>query len=383
MFFGPGDMALASTLGGFAVAYLMRPIGALVLGHYGDRVGRRPMMLLSMGLMTGAMFATACLPTYEQAGALSGVCLILLRCLMAFSVGAEYTGVVAYLLEGARPARRGLIASLAAASSEVGALLAAGVFDGNRACSERDLTFRVGLAHSVRCWRRVGRACLDCAVIHHRDADLRAPVAERGGLAVATQAGVARASAGPQPRLCDLGAGIGHLLCGDHIRANVLVSVRGMSEADALRVATGAALVVILVTPLFGLLSDRIGRRPVLVALCATSVVAPVAMFQLMGSGPLMQSLIGAFALAILGGGVSAVGAVATAEQLPIEGRMSGLALGATTATAIFGGVVPYLSQVLLERLNWPAIPGVMIAIVGLIFLPLLWAMPETRPNPP
>jgi MHS family proline/betaine transporter-like MFS transporter len=121
VFFGGGEASLITTLGGFAVAYLMRPFGAIVFGHIGDRYGRKPMMLLSMGLMSAAMLATALLPTYAQIGPAAGWLLILLRCLMGFSVGGEYTGVVAYLMEGARADRRGLITSLASAASEVAA----------------------------------------------------------------------------------------------------------------------------------------------------------------------------------------------------------------------------------------------------------------------
>jgi MHS family proline/betaine transporter-like MFS transporter len=127
VFFGPGAASLAAALGGFAVAYLMRPIGAVVFGHIGDRRGRRPMLLLSMAMMSAAMLATALLPTQAQIGPLAAWLLVLLRCVMGFSVGGEYTGVVAYLLESAPPGRRGLIASLAAAASEIGALLAVGV----------------------------------------------------------------------------------------------------------------------------------------------------------------------------------------------------------------------------------------------------------------
>ena len=93
--------SLLLTLGGFAIAYLMRPLGAIVFGHIGDRIGRRHMLLLSVALMTAAMLATALLPTHAQVGAAAGWLLILLRCVMGFSVGGEYTGVVAYLLEGA------------------------------------------------------------------------------------------------------------------------------------------------------------------------------------------------------------------------------------------------------------------------------------------
>ena len=105
----------------------MRPLGAVVFGHIGDRSGRRHMMLPSVALMTAAMLATALLPTYAQPAPAAGWLLLILRCVIGFSVGGEYTGVVAYLLEGAAAHRRGLIASSASAASEVGALLAVGV----------------------------------------------------------------------------------------------------------------------------------------------------------------------------------------------------------------------------------------------------------------
>src|SRR3954447_16925500 len=127
VFYGGGKQSLLITLGGFAIAYLMRPLGAVFFGHIGDRLGRRYMLLMSVALMTAAMLATALLPTYAAVGPPAGVLLIVLRCVMGFSVGGEYTGVVAYLLEGARENRRGLIASSASAASEVGGLLAVGV----------------------------------------------------------------------------------------------------------------------------------------------------------------------------------------------------------------------------------------------------------------
>src|SRR5205085_10138707 len=127
VFYGGGASSLALTLASFAVAYLMRPLGAAVFGHVGDRLGRRNMLLWSVAVMTAAMLATALLPTHAQIGAAAGWLLFLLRCVMGFSVGGEYTGVVAYLLEGAPERRRGLIASSASAASEVGGLLAVGV----------------------------------------------------------------------------------------------------------------------------------------------------------------------------------------------------------------------------------------------------------------
>src|SRR3954463_2335874 len=108
VFYGGGSGSLLLTLGGFAIAYLMRPLGAVFFSHIGDKSGRRRMMLLSVALMTAAMLATALLPTRAAVGPVAGWLLLLLRCVMGFSVGGEYTGVVAYLLEGSKPERRRL-----------------------------------------------------------------------------------------------------------------------------------------------------------------------------------------------------------------------------------------------------------------------------------
>jgi len=135
-----------------------------------------------------------------------------------------------------------------------------------------------------------------------------------------------------------------------------------------------------LVTPFVGLWSDRTGRRPVLIALCLGSAVLPISMFELMASGSPLPALLGAVALAALAGAVSAVGAVSTAEQFPGEGRVTGLALGATMATAIFGGLTPYIAQLLVERSGWSMAPGAMIALVAIAVLPVFLAMRETAP---
>ena len=85
--------------------------------------------------------------------------------------------------------------------------------------------------------------------------------------------------------------------------------------------------------------------------------------------------------LACVAGGASAIGPAATAEQFPGEGRLSGLAVGATVATTIFGGFTPYVAQLLMDRTGSALVPGVMIAVVALCVLPVLLTMPETAPT--
>jgi len=381
VFFGGGSISLLTTLGGFALAYLMRPLGAVYFGHIGDRTGRRRMLLLSVALMTAAMLATALLPTHAQAGAAAGWALFLLRCVMGFSVGGEYTGVVAYLLEGAPLHRRGLVASLASAASEIGALLAVGVSAATVALMDEAslqswgwrIPFLVGAALAATVW--IARSTMEESPEFHRQlAEQTIPDSP-----LRHSLGNHRAAIGRAFAISALGS-ITYYVGITYVPA-FLTSAGALSEKAALWLSTAAAVVVILVTPFVGMLSDRVGRKPVLAALSLGNAIFPIAMFGLMASGSHQQALTGAFVLAALAGGVSAVGAVATAEQFPGEGRVTGLALGATMATAIFGGLTPFVAQLLVERTGFTVAPGAMIAVVGLAVLPLFLLMKETAPR--
>jgi MHS family proline/betaine transporter-like MFS transporter len=381
VFFGGGGGSLLLTLGGFALAYLLRPLGAVVFGHIGDSRGRRTMMLASVALMTAAMLGTALLPTHEAIGPAAGWLLFFLRCVMGFSVGGEYTGVVAYLLEGARPERRGLITSSASAASEVGALLAVGISALTVSLmSPTDLDawgwripFFVGAALAASVW--IARSTMhESPEFERQRAERTVPEVPFRHALEHHRAGIARSFA-----ISALGS-ITYYVGITYVPA-FLTSVGSLSERAALWLSTIAAVAVILVTPLIGALSDRVGRRPVLVGLCIANAALPITLFSLMASGSHAEALAGAIVLAMLAGAVSAVGAVATAEQFPGEGRITGLALGATMATAIFGGLTPYVAQLLVERTGWPTAPGIMIAAVGLCVLPVMWLMRETAPR--
>ena len=382
VFFGPGEISLLVTLGGFAVAYLMRPLGAIWFGHIGDRTGRRRMLLFSVALMTAAMLATAALPTYSQIGIAAGWLLFLLRCVMGFSVGGEYTGVVAYLLEGAPSHRRGLIASLASAASEIGALLAVGVSALTVALLDEAslqswgwrIPFLFGAALAGTVW--IARSTME----ESPEFDRQVAAGTVPSSPLRHCIGNHRAAIGRAFAISALGS-ITYYVGITYVPA-FLTTAGTLSEKAALTLSTAAAVVVILVTPFVGALSDRIGRKPVLAALALANALFPIAMFGLMASGSHFQALAGAIILAGLAGGVSAVGAVATAEQFPGEGRVTGLALGATGATAIFGGLTPFVAQLLVERTGLAIAPGAMIAVVGLSVLPLFLLMRETRPTP-
>ena len=379
VFFGTGAQSITQTLGGFAIAYLMRPVGALVFGHFGDRLGRRITMLSSMALMTVTMLATAMLPTFAQIGPLAGFLLIALRCLMSFSVGGEYTGVVAYLLEGAKNSRRGLITSCASAASEIGALMAAGA---------AALTIWAVPEESLVSWgwrlpflfgaALAGLVLITRAILEETPEFLRQRAAGTVPQKPIRQTLTRHRSAIARGFAISALGSITYYVGITYVPA--FLDVTGtMPETRALSISILSALTVILVTPLTGLASDRFGRRPILLALALGGILLPTSMFAVMAGGG-AATWVGAIVLAALGGAVSAVGAVTTAEQFPGEGRLSGLALGATTATAIFGGLTPLVAHLLVTNSGWAAAPGALIAFVALCVIIVFWLMPETAP---
>jgi MFS transporter, MHS family, proline/betaine transporter len=381
VFFGVGENALSTTLAAFAIAYLLRPLGGVAFAHIGDRFGRRRTMLLSVALMTVTMLGTGLLPTHAQAGAAAGWLLFLLRSVMGFSVGGEYIAVVAYLLEGAPRNRRGLITSLASASSEVGGLFAVGVsLLTVNSMSSADLEswgwripFLVGAALAGSVW--IARTTMEESPDFERQQKTGTTPAHPLLFALANhRAGILRAFAISALGSITYYVGITYV-------PTFLISTGKLNEGDSLRLSTAAAVAVILITPFAGTLSDRLGRKPVLIFLCLCSAILPIALFGLMASNSPSSALFAAVILACVAGAVSSVGAITTGEQFPGEGRISGLALGATTATAIFGGLTPYVARVLTERTGWTMAPGAMIAVVAVAILPVLMSLPETAPT--
>lgn len=375
VFFQEVQESLLAVLAGFAVSYLLRPLGAVVFGHIGDRYGRKLMLMGSMVLMTLAMFATALLPT---AWAYAGLLMIALRCVMAFSVGAEYTGVVAYLLEGAGGQRRGFITSLASASSEIGALLAVLV------CSITVQMFSEEQLLSVG-WRIPfvlgGVLALVILLLRHN--------MEESPVFLAAQA---KQNLSKSPLLDTLKTQRRAIVNSFVISAlgsityyvgivyvpTFLTKTAKLSEQLALWLSTLAAVVVIVVTPLVGLLSDKIGRKPVLTTLALVNIALPLLLFYLMSRPETGTALLGAVLMACIAGAVSAIGAVTTAEQFTTAGRLSGLALGTTMATAIFGGLTPLVAHALLTYSGWYGVPAVMIMLVALFALPVFLRLKET-----
>src|SRR5579859_4548880 len=128
--FFPGSDALAGTLyafGAFAVAFVARPIGGLIIGNYGDRVGRKPMLLLTLGLMGAVTALIGLLPTYAQIGIFAPILLTLLRFIQGIAFGGEWGGAILVVIEHAPRSRRGLFGGLASGGIPMGTVFASGL----------------------------------------------------------------------------------------------------------------------------------------------------------------------------------------------------------------------------------------------------------------
>lgn len=264
VFLGDSPTGVLMTLTTFAVSYLLRPVGGLVFGYVGDRWGRRPVLLASMALIFLATAGMAALPTFAQVGESAALWLLALRCVMAFSVGGEYTGVMTYLLESSTARHRGLVTSLAAAASEIGALLAAGI---------SALTVLSLSASQVEEWGWripfVVGGVLAAVILALRSALPETPLFLQSRLAAQREpiVHILRRQWRAVVRtffisgLCSAAYYVGIIYLPTY-----LISVQAWSESSAMGLATLAAGVVVLTSPVAGWLSDRYGRRATLLS---------------------------------------------------------------------------------------------------------------------
>jgi MHS family proline/betaine transporter-like MFS transporter len=366
------------TYGVFATAYLMRPVGAMFFGHLGDRMGRRITLVVSAGVMAVAMALTALLPSYGQIGACSGVLLVILRALMGFSVGGEYTGVLVFLLEVTGPKRRGYVASWAPATSQVGALLAVGLATLLTAELSSDALDTWG-------WRvlyGIG-ALLATAMLIARRSLHETPSFQRMQAQGRISRSPLRDVLRHQPRAVLAAFAMSALGSVSYYVAiayvpTFLSDVVGRSPVSALALSTIASAIVFAVTPLIGWLSDVTGRKPVMVVSALAIALPALPLFALLSAGTFATTL----ALTIPAAAASAVFASAIPEQLATVGRFSGLALGYNMATALFGGLSPLIASVLVSVTGWRLSPAVLLTVTGLLVVPFLARLPETARRP-
>ena len=379
--FFPNLDSLAGTLsayGTFAVGFLARPLGGAVFGHYGDRVGRKTMLVWSLLLMGAATALIGVLPTYSSIGVWAPVLLVALRFVQGFGVGGEWGGAVLMAVEHSPEGKRGLSGSWPQMGVPAGLLLATGIF----ALLSSRLSEAEFLAWGWRVPFLLSVLLIGLGLfvrLRLRETPSFTQLKEQCGTSSAPLVQVFR----DHPREVLVGMGM-------RFAQNVLfyiftVFVLSYGETTLHYpkstmlggVATGAAVGLFSI-PLFGALSDRLGRRPVYLAGAVISLLYAFPFFWLLDRGPGFVAL--AIVLGLNVGQDMMYGPQAAyfSELFSTRVRYSGASLIYQLTSVFSGGLAPFIATLLLVRYGANAIATYMAASCALSVVATLFA-PETH----
>jgi MHS family shikimate/dehydroshikimate transporter-like MFS transporter len=380
--FFPSSDPVVSTLAAFsvfAVGYIARPLGGIVFGHYGDRIGRRSMLVLSIVLMGAGTFLVGLLPGYQQIGIAAPIGLVALRLIQAIGLGGEWGGAVLMVAETAPPKRRGLFGSIVQVGNPLGRLIATGVFALASRLPEPEflswgwrLPFlasfllivvavfvRTRLEETpafqrIRAARKTARIPLLEVLSTHRRETLIAI-----GLKVTEVAWVNVLSV---------------------FAVAYLTKQLGMSQAFILDAVTLATLIELVVMPLTGWLSDMIGRRTIYLFGTVFGILFAFPLFWLLETRDPTLVLVGiVIGISLCQGVVFALHASFMPELFGTNVRYSGISLGFQIGAAIGGGLTPLLAAAVAGwsgGATWPI--SAFLVLLGFVTTLAVLSIKET-----
>ncbi|MFD5827679.1 MFS transporter [Lentzea sp. NPDC060358] len=343
-FFPKGDQTaqLLNTAAVFAVGFLMRPLGGWLLGRYADRRGRRAALTLSVTLMAFGSLIIALTPSYASIGVAAPVLLVLARLLQGLSVGGEYATSATYLSEVASPARRGFYSSFQYVTLTAGQLIALGVqivlqqFLSKSEMSEWGwrIAFVIGATGAiVVMWLRRG---MDESANFEKQAAGR----EKGTFKALLK----------HPKECllvvglTLGGTVAFYTYTTYLQ-KFMVNTSGIDAATVSWINFAALLVFVVLQPLAGALSDRIGRRPLLLGFGVLGTLATVPLLTALArtseAAPAFLLMLGGLVIVT---GYTSINAIVKAELFPTNIRALGVGLPYALTVAIFGGTAEYVA---------------------------------------
>jgi metabolite-proton symporter len=381
LFFPTSDplMGTLYAFGTFAVGFFARPVGGIIIGHYGDKVGRKSMLVLTLVIMGVATFFIGLLPTYGQIGAAAPVALVILRIAQGFGVGGEWGGAVLMAVEHAPPGRRGFYGSWPQIGVPAGLMLSTGVFSIFASLPEDQflswgwrvpfllsaLLVIVGLVIRMRIVETPAFAKIQEEASHSRQ-----PILE-----------VLRTY--PREVLIAMGARFAEN--GAFYIYSVFVLTYGTQQVhmprqvilNAILLASGLELFAI---PFYGALSDRLGRRPVYLFGAIMTALLAYPLFRLFDTGSatlVMVALVGVFLFshAAMYGPQAAF----LSEMFGTRVRYSGASLGAQLSSVVAGGLSPFIAAYLLRSYGRDAIVLYVIFMAAVTVVAVLAASETHR----
>lgn len=385
VFFPGGDRTsqLLKTAVIFAVGFLMRPLGGWLLGRYADRHGRKRALMLSVMMMCAGSLIIACTPGYVSIGIAAPVLLVLARLLQGLSVGGEYGASATYLSEMATRAHRGFWSSFQYVTLVMGHLVALAVLialqrvflsdEQLRAWGWR-IPFAIGaVAALVALWLRRNMVETESFERSGRDA---------GASRQRTQGTLRALMQHPRAVLSVVGLTMGGTLAFYTYTTYVhkfLVNSAGMAAETASLINASTLFVYMLLQPVVGALSDRIGRRRILIAfgVLGTLFTVPI-LSQLQEVRSATEAFWLVMAALVIVSGYTAINAVVKAELFPVEIRALGVGLPYALTVAIFGGTADMVALWFKQAGIETGFYWYVSACIACSLLVYLW-MPDTR----
>ena len=384
-FFPKGD-AVAQALNTaaiFAVGFLMRPIGGWVLGIYADKHGRKAALTLSVAMMCTGSLIIAVAPTYKQVGLLAPLILLFARLVQGISVGGEYGTSATFMSEVAEPKRRGFLASFQYVTLIGGLLVASALLVVMQALLTEDQLFAWG-------WRVPFVVGALCALLVFR---LRRTLVETAAfnkgagnkLAGENQQGLTtQLLAHPRALLTVLaltaGGSLAFYTYTTYMQKYLVLSA-GWSKPDATLTTTAALFFYMLMQPLFGALSDRIGRRPLLITFGVLGTLLTVpAMIAIGQAASRREGFVLMMATLTVLSCYTAISGVVKAEMFPANIRALGVGLPYGVGVAVFGGSAEYVALAFKSAGNEAGFFWYVAIMCGVALIAAL-SLPDTKHN--
>ncbi|MDG5483841.1 MFS transporter [Mycolicibacterium gadium] len=383
-FFPSGDetAALLSTFAVFAAAFFMRPLGGFFFGPLGDRIGRQRVLALVILLMSASTFMIGLVPSYESIGVVAPLVLLLLRCVQGFSAGGEYGSGACYLAEFAPDKHRGFVVSFLVWSVVVGFLLGSLTVTGLETLLSESAMDSYG-------WRIpfLIAGVLGVVGLYIRlrlgDTPEFEDLREKGEVASSPLKEALTTSWRPILQIAGLVVihNVGFYIVFTYLPTYFTKTLE-FTKTNAFISITIASIVAIILIPPLGALSDRIGRKPLLIAGAVGFAVFAYPLFMLLNTGSLAAAITAHAALAAIESVFVSASLAAGAELFATRVRSSGYSIGYNVSVAIFGGTAPYVATWLVARTGNEIAPAYYVIAAAIITLATIMTMRETAARP-
>lgn len=379
-----GGSGLLYSFTAFAVAFVVRPIGGVLLGLLGDRVGRKRILTATILMMAVATFSIGLIPSYDSIGIWAPILLFVARLVQGLSAGGEYSGASTFISESSPDRRRGFLASFLEFGTVTGFVLGAGLVTG--------LTAALGDATMQQWGWRVpfllaGPLGLIGVWLRLRIAET--PAFERTESAERQRSARSRFRDVVVQQRRALLLAIAVVLALDVTNylvlsylPNYLSGTLGYDTTHSLLLTVVTMLVMLGAIPFVGRLADRVGRRPVLAAACLGYLVLSVPALWLLQHGSGSATLAGLLLLGLCQTLFIGTTPAALPEMFPTSHRYSGMALAFNIAASLFGGTAPMVAEYLVRTTGNLYTPAYYMMAAGLVGLVAVWIMRETAQQP-